>query len=131
MKSASRKGVVTMDFSNKSEAIDKKPANSMGVAPVRPQSNGVRTSTNEQKGHKLELDHNRAMSMTGVVDVPVFTDKNITVRLNGETLLVTGQGLAVKNLDIENGKLQVTGRVSSLRYTSQATPTSFVKKIFK
>ena len=64
----------------------------------------------ERVGHKLELDHERAMSMTGVKDVPVFTDKNITVRLANETLLVTGQNLAVKNLDIESGKLQVTGR---------------------
>ena len=85
----------------------------------------------EHGGHKLELDHERAMSMTGVKDVPVFTDKNITVRLANETLLVTGQNLAVKNLDVENGKLQVTGRVFSLRYTSQAAPTSIIKRIFK
>ena len=85
----------------------------------------------EYSGHKLELDHERAMSMTGVKDVPVFTDKNITVRLANETLLVTGQNLAVKNLDVESGKLQVTGRVFSLRYTSQTAPTSFIKRIFK
>lgn len=85
----------------------------------------------EHVGHKLELDHERAMSMTGVKDVPVFTDKNITVRLANETLLVTGQDLAVKNLDIESGKLQVTGRVFSLRYTSQTAPTSLIKRIFK
>ena len=91
----------------------------------------VRASAAEQKGHKLELDHERAMSMTGVRDVPVFTDKNITVRLDNETLLVPGQNLAVKNLDIESGKLQVTGRVFSLRYTAQAAPKSFMKRIFK
>ena len=115
-----------MNFSSENGSIDKKTANSWSGSQAT-----ARTSASEQKGHKLELDHNRAMSMTGVVDVPVFTDKNITVRLNGETLLVVGQGLAVKNLDIENGKLQVTGRVSSLRYTSQTAPTSLVKKIFK
>ena len=115
-----------MNFSGGNDSLDKKNSNSWSGSQTT-----ARTATNEQKGHKLELDHNRAMSMTGVVDVPVFTDKNITVRLNGETLLVVGQGLAVKNLDIENGKLQVTGRVSSLRYTSQTAPTSFVKKIFK
>ena len=92
-----------MNFSSENSSIDKKTANSWSGSQAT-----ARTATTEQKGHKLELDHNRAMSMTGVVDVPVFTDKNITVRLNGETLLVVGQGLAVKNLDIENGKLQVT-----------------------
>lgn len=81
-------------------------------------------------GHKLELDHHRMFSMTGVKDVPVFTDKNITVTLDGETLNIAGQDLAVKNLDIENGKLSVTGSVHSLKYSSQGS-ASLVKRIFK
>lgn len=81
--------------------------------------------------HKLELDHLHSMSMTGVTAVPVFTDKNITVRLSDDTLLVTGQNLAVKTLDIENGRFSVTGQVFTLKYTSQTTPASFVKKLFK
>ncbi len=115
---------MAMELTNSKNAIDKIPAKT-------PQAANARTSSAELKGHKLELDHERAMSMTGVRDVPVFTDKNITVRLENETLLVTGQNLAVKNLDVESGKLQVTGRVFSLRYTSQSTPTSFIKRIFK
>ena len=133
-----------MDFSSSKTTIDKnqsKPAMTARSSAYVTTSNGtqnspsslgtIRASAAEQKGHKLELDHERAMSMTGVRDVPVFTDKNITVRLDNETLLVTGQNLAVKNLDIESGKLQVTGRVFSLRYTSQAAPKSFMKRIFK
>ena len=85
----------------------------------------------KESGHKLELDPHRSMSMTGVTAVPVFTDKNITVRLEGETLLITGQGLTVKNLDVENGKLSVSGQVFSLKYTSQMAPTSFIKRILK
>ncbi len=81
------------------------------------------------QGHKLEIDHKRAMSMTGVKAVPVFTDKNITIKLEEETLLVTGRGLSVKNLDIENGKFSVGGEVFSLRYTSQAP--SLIKRILK
>lgn len=115
-----------MDFSNNKTSIDKN-----GIKAPTSAVAGVKTANAEQKGHKLELDHERAMSMTGVRDVPVFTDKNLTVRLDNETLLVTGQNLAVKTLDIESGKLQVTGRVFSLKYTSQAAPTSFIKRIFK
>lgn len=143
MKSARRKGVTDMDFSTSKQAIDKNTAkptttNTRALSSVPQQTtatsagkSAVKSSAAERQGHKLELDHERAMSMTGVKDVPVFTDKNITVRLEGETLLVTGQNLAVKNLDIESGKLQVTGRVFSLRYTNQAAPSSFIKRIFK
>ena len=83
-----------------------------------------------KEGHRLELDHHRALSMTGVRDVPVFTDKNVTVILDGETLYITGQDLSVKNLDVENGKLSVLGTVHTLKYSSQGS-TSFVKRIFK
>lgn len=119
-----------MDFSNQNNSIDKKTVKSTSAAGTTAKTPS-QSQAIKHDGHKLELDHNRAMSMTGVVDVPVFTDKSITVRLEGETLLVTGQNLAVKNLDVESGKLQVTGRVFSLKYTSQATPTSFFKKILK
>ncbi len=119
-----------MDFSTSKQPINKNGSNSTKTQNLSEKQPSA-TAPAPQKGHKLELDHERAMSMTGVKDVPVFTDKNITVRLEGETLLVTGQNLAVKTLDIENGKLQVTGRVFSLKYTAQSTPTSVIKRIFK
>lgn len=82
------------------------------------------------RGHKLEMDHHRSLSMTGVKDVPVFTDKNVTVILDGETLFITGQDLSVKNLDVENGKLSMGGSVRTLKYSAQGA-TSLVKRIFK
>ena len=121
-----------MEFNNNgqksAQSVTTKTVSFTGSGAASAKSASANT---EHVGHKLELDHERAMSMTGVKDVPVFTDKNITVRLANETLLVTGQNLAVKNLDVENGKLQVTGRVFSLRYTSQTAPTSIIKRIFK
>ena len=131
MKSARRKGVIDMDFSTSKPTISKNHSNSTTTQNSLQSSTAKSNSLATQKGHRLELDYERAMSMTGVKDVPVFTDKNITVRLENETLLVTGQNLAVKTLDVENGKLQVTGRVFSLKYTAQSTPTSFIKRIFK
>ncbi len=81
--------------------------------------------------HKIELDHLHSMSVTGVVDVPTFTDKTVTVRLSNETLTIYGQNLAIKSLDVDNGKLQLSGQVNSLKYSAQSTPSSFAKRIFK
>ena len=118
-----------MDFSTSKQSIDKNaqktPQSARALAPAK-------TAAAERTGHKLELDHERAASMTGVKDVPVFTDKNITVRLENETLLISGRDLAVKVLDVESGKLQLTGRVNSLRYVAGGgAPSSFIKRIFK
>lgn len=81
--------------------------------------------------HKIELDHLHSMFVTGVVDVPTFTDKTVTVRLSNETLTIYGQNLAIKSLDVDNGKLQLSGQVNSLKYSAQSSPTSFAKRIFK
>lgn len=87
--------------------------------------------TAQKSSHKVELDHLHAMSVTGVEDVPTFTDKTIVIRLKGETLTVSGQNLAVKNLDVTEGKLQIEGQVNALKYSAQTSPTSFAKRIFK
>lgn len=81
--------------------------------------------------HKIELDHLHSMSVTGVLDVPTFTDKNIVVKLADETLHISGQGLSVKNLDVESGKLQIEGRVDAIKYVAKSTPGSFAKRIFR
>lgn len=80
--------------------------------------------------HKIELDHLHGMSVSGVVDVPIFTDKNMTIRLNGETLIVSGNNLAVKSLDTQSGSLVVEGQISALKYTMQGH-TSLAKRIFR
>ena len=87
--------------------------------------------TAQKSSHKVELDHLHAMSVTGVEDVPTFTDKAVVIRLKGETLTVSGQNLAVKNLDVTEGKLQIEGQVNALKYSAQTSPTSFAKRIFK
>lgn len=107
-----------------------KTTTSKNVAEAYAAKRSDNSETNSARGHRLEMDHKRSLSMTGVKDVPVFTDKNITVVLDGETLFITGQGLSVKNLDVENGKLSVNGSVNSLKYSAQGS-TSLVKRIFK
>lgn len=114
-----------MDLS-KQNAIDQDKTRGISVAKVQNVQQKQSVSA-----HKIELDHLHAVSMTGVLDVPTFTDKTIVVRLDGETLTLQGSDLAVKNLDIDSGKLQISGKINLLKYSAQSTPTSFAKKIFK
>ena len=47
------------------------------------------------KAHSLQLSEHRLLTVTGVKAVPTFTDKLITVELEGETLSVTGHDHAL------------------------------------
>ncbi len=84
-----------------------------------------------KSAHKVELDHFHTMSVTGIVDVPTFTDKLVEVVLPNERLQIIGSGMSIKTIDIEGGRLQLNGQVNSIKYTTSSTPTSFVKRIFK
>ena len=79
----------------------------------------------------LQLSEHRLLTVTGVKAVPTFTDKLITVELEGETLSVTGHDLIVKGLDLETGRFSAAGWVTSMRYSTAPDPSSFLKRIFK
>lgn len=95
------------------------------------QSLSKNQTSSPKNTHKVELDHLHSMSVTGVVDVPTFTDKLVIARLQNETLQIVGQNLSVKTLDIESGRLQLNGQVNSLKYSVSSAPTSMFKRIFK
>ncbi len=81
--------------------------------------------------HKIELDHLHSANITGVADVPTFTDKTVVVRLDGETLTLQGENLSVKSLDVDSGRLQISGKINTLKYASLSSPTSFAKRLLK
>lgn len=83
------------------------------------------------KAHSLQLSEHRLLTVTGVKAVPTFTDKLITVELEGETLSVTGHDLIVKGLDLETGRFSAAGWVTSMRYSTAPDPSSFLKRIFR
>lgn len=121
-KRASARGVI-MEFS---KSTSQKRAQS--DAKVQPKADAPQKA---KSPHKIELDHLHSVSMTGVIDVPTFTDKTVVVRLEGETLTINGNDLVVKNLDVENGTLQISGQINTLKYSAQSSPSSFAKRIFK
>lgn len=88
----------------------------------------------EDKGdmhHKVELDNHSLLSVTGVKGVPTFSDKEIKVMLKDENMLVSGQNLEIKLLDLERGNLVATGFVTGLKYSSGNVETGVLKRLFK
>ena len=95
---------------------------------------GAKPTNQEDKGdirHKVELDNHSLLSVTGVKGVPTFSDKEIKVMLKDENMLVTGQNLEIKLLDLERGNLVATGYVTGLKYSSGNVETGVLKRLFK
>jgi sporulation protein YabP len=89
------------------------------------------TTKARASSHQLHLQDKRNLSLTGVKAVPTFTDKGMHIELDGETLIVNGQDLEIKTLDVDSGILTVRGFITSIRYTGTAAKGGLIKKIFK
>lgn len=85
----------------------------------------------DNRNHRVEIDGHQLISIWGVKGVPTFGDKEVKIQLDGEMLLLSGQNLEIKLLDLEKGQLIVKGYVTGLKYTSSGAEKGVLKKIFK
>ncbi len=89
------------------------------------------SKTTDNRNHRVEIDGHQLISIWGVKSVPTFGDKEVKIQLDGEMLVLSGQNLEIKLLDLEKGQLIVKGYVTGLKYTSSSTEKGVLKKIFK
>lgn len=67
--------------------------------------------------HKLSFSNRRQGLITGVLDVLSFDEKLVTLRSQCGVLTLKGDEMHVKQLDLEKGELEMTGRVDQVIYT--------------
>ena len=71
--------------------------------------------------HTLLLENRERLSITGVTDVDSFDDGLINAYTEDCRITITGEGLHIDRLSIDDGELLVAGKVSSVTY-SENTP---------
>jgi sporulation protein YabP len=67
--------------------------------------------------HKLSFTNRRQGMITGVLDVLSFDEKLVVLRSQCGVLTFKGEEMHVKQLDLEKGELEMTGRVDQVTYT--------------
>lgn len=84
--------------------------------------------------HRLTLEERKGGVVTGVVDVASFDEKEILLLTGEGKLQIRGERLHVKQLDLEQGQVELEGRVDSLTYLSKAAQQreeSLLKRMFR
>ena len=86
----------------------------------------------EKKNHKLVMENREKLCLWGVEDVESFDDDKIIAYTTEGTLTVEGRGLKINRLTVEDGELEVFGRVDSLVFrVGGKAEGGFFGKIFK
>ena len=66
--------------------------------------------------HQVILQDRGQLELTGVSDVDSFDDTLVLLKTNRGLMSVRGEGLQLKNLNLEGGEVRVDGTISAIVY---------------
>lgn len=66
--------------------------------------------------HRIVLLNRERLEVSGVRRVASFNDKGIILETNMGVLQFKGQGLHIKQLSLEQGRVEVEGEIAGLEY---------------
>jgi sporulation protein YabP len=78
--------------------------------------------------HHIGIDNREKITITQVLDVDAFDEETLWANLVEGGIEITGEKLNIEKLDLQEGLLIVTGRISSLAYTDKKNKEK--KRIF-
>lgn len=85
--------------------------------------------------HRLFLQGRKQMELSGVKEVVSFDAKEVVLNTQMGILLIRGEDLFVKRLTVEQGEVDLEGRIDSLVYSDktgkQGEKDSLMKRLFR
>lgn len=91
----------------------------------------MKDAATETRPHGLTLENRARAILTGVSDVDLFSEQTIVAATSGGTITVTGQGLHVESLNLEDGRLVATGKVDSVVYDARMPKKGALRRILR
>ena len=85
------------------------------------------------KRHNLIMENRQRLSVSGILDVASFDENEIILQTSTGLLNIKGEGLHIDNLSIDNGELNVNGKIYGILYHDEI-PTQgggFFSRLFK
>jgi len=87
-----------------------------------------------QREHHLQLDNRKNLELTGVKEVDSFDNEEFLLETVMGYLIVRGQNLQLKNLDVQEGLVTIEGKIYELSYVDdhyEEKAKGFFSKLFR
>jgi sporulation protein YabP len=81
--------------------------------------------------HNVIMEDRSRLSVSGVIDVESFDDRQIVAKTAKGSLIIRGSELHIDKLSLDLGELVVTGLVTDLGYEETAPGGSLWSRLFK
>lgn len=96
-------------------------------------NNHANREQEKKTGHKFTLEDRKTGILMGISDVISFDTDEIVLESQCGGIIIKGNELHVKNINLEKGEVTIEGNVDSLIYTKTKMKNneSLIKKLFK
>ena len=71
------------------------------------------------ENHYLSLENREKLTLNQVIDVDAFDENNLWANIKEGAVEISGEGLTVEKLDIEEGLLVVRGKIKMFSYIDE------------
>ena len=79
----------------------------------------------------ITIENQNNIKLQGATRVISSTQTQACVEAGDSTILITGNDLEVKKLDLDNKSVEFSGKISTLKFTTKAEKVPLMKRIFK
>ncbi|MBO8157675.1 MAG: sporulation protein YabP [Bacillaceae bacterium] len=90
--------------------------------------------SDRNKDHSIKMSNRRAVDITGVKEVDSFDNEEFLLQTTMGYLVIRGENLHMKNLDVEEGLVSIKGRIFEVAYLDDhhgEKTKGFFNKLFK
>ena len=85
------------------------------------------------ENHTVTIDNRESLKMTDIVDIDSFDEEEIRATLQKGAMIIKGEKLHIRQLDLAEGRAEISGVINSLMYVKvrEKGEGSFISKLIK
>ncbi|MBE3597148.1 MAG: sporulation protein YabP [Hydrogenibacillus sp.] len=80
--------------------------------------------------HEIGLVNRKNLAISGIKKVDSFDSERFLLETEEGPLVITGENLHLKNLDVEQGEVAIEGKIDALQYVDGAAKADGAKGFF-
>ena len=84
-----------------------------------------------RRPNNLTLENRRKLTVTGVEEVESFDETEISMLTGEGKLTVSGEGMRIDRLNVDNGDVNILGSIRALRYEDHAPEKGFWARLWR
>lgn len=74
------------------------------------------------RAHTLTLEGRNRAAVEGVTAVSCFNEEEVVLQTSAGEVALLGEGLHIEQLNLEDGRLNVTGEIAAIEYSEPTRP---------